>query len=158
MIRVTLHNEGDTERFARALASWIGGGLVIGLQGDLGAGKTTFTRYLVGALGGDVRAVASPTYTLQHEYPVRDSLTVEHWDLYRLKTVPAELEERTPRSVVRLIEWPERCPEVSDALSVTLVFTLGGAGESSPDARSVEVLGPHAADLVSALPKELLAV
>ncbi len=156
MTTVTLNNEQDTERFAQAVATWIHGGVVLGLRGDLGAGKTTFVRYLVGALGGDVRAVASPTYTLQHEYPARDSLTVEHWDLYRLTTLPLELEEQTPRAVVRIIEWPERCPELANMMSLEIVFSLVVAEGGSTELRSVQVLGPCALQLESLLPKELI--
>jgi tRNA threonylcarbamoyladenosine biosynthesis protein TsaE len=150
---IQLETERATADFARSIAEWITGGTVLGLRGDLGAGKTTFVRFLVESLGGDVRAVASPTYTLSHEYPVRDSLTVEHWDLYRLNSLPMELEEPTPRTVIRVLEWPDRCPEILSSLTIQLSFRLS-VSESSLEHRSVEVSGSAAPDLVARLSKE----
>lgn len=143
---IQLETERDTAEFARSIAEWIRGGMVFGLRGDLGAGKTTFVRFLVESLGGDVRAVASPTYTLQHEYPVGDSLTIEHWDLYRLNSLPMELEETTPRSVVRILEWPERCPEILKEVTIQLSFSLSIL-DASIEHRSVEISGPAAPEL-----------
>ena len=151
---IQLETEKHTAEFARSIAGWIRGGMVFGLRGDLGAGKTTFVRFLVESLGGDVRAVASPTYTLQHEYPVGDSLTIEHWDLYRLNSLPMELEETTPRSVVRILEWPERCPEILNAVTIQLSFNLS-VSDASIEHRFVEISGPAAPELVVYLSREI---
>ena len=86
------------------------GALVIGLTGDLGAGKTTLVGGLLAALGHD-GAVRSPTYTLIEPYLLagRD---VNHCDLYRLRH-SSEFDDlgirdlATPRSLL-LVEWPER--------------------------------------------------
>lgn len=123
MSRYKIADEQETSRFAAALAAILRGGLSLGLSGDLGAGKTTFVRYLITAAGGDSRAVASPTYTLQHEYPLANGLTVEHWDLYRLTSLPLELEEAPGAKVVRLIEWPERCPDIFPSLTCQMRFS-----------------------------------
>ena len=95
---------------AAIVAADLDGPLVVGLTGDLGAGKTTLVGGLLAALGhaGPVR---SPTYTLVEPYRLagRD---VIHCDLYRLRD-PGELEDlglrdlMTSRSVL-LVEWPER--------------------------------------------------
>jgi tRNA threonylcarbamoyl adenosine modification protein YjeE len=128
----TITTEQDTARIAAALSPALRGGLVVGLSGDLGAGKTTFVRYLIAAAGGDTRAVSSPTYTLQHEYPLPNGLTVEHWDLYRLTVLPMELEEAPSRTTVRLIEWPERCPEILAYLTCHMRFShVGEEGEGA---------------------------
>lgn len=143
MSRYTIRDEQETANVATALAPAIRGGSVIGLSGDLGAGKTTFVRYLVTAAGGDTRAVSSPTYTLQHEYKLPNGLTIEHWDLYRLTTIPLELEERTPVSVARLIEWPERCPEVLPLLTCHIRLSRPNDDDGS-GARVLEVSGRDA--------------
>ncbi len=132
MTRYTIANEQDTSRIAEAIVPALRGGLVIGLSGDLGAGKTTFVRYLISAAGGDLRAVSSPTYTLQHEYSLPNGLTVEHWDLYRITVLPMELEESPSSKTVRLIEWPERCPEILSYLTCHMRFShLGEDGDLS---------------------------
>src|SRR5256884_8854734 len=83
---------------------------VLYLTGELGAGKTTFARGFLRALGV-AEAVPSPTYTLLELYPA-GALTVVHVDLYRVRDA-AELESLGLREWARtghvwLIEWPER--------------------------------------------------
>jgi len=129
---LVITDEAGTRVLAQNLARVLRGGITIGFSGGLGAGKTTLIRHLVEALGGDPREVASPSYTLQHEYRVAGTtsdagaktLSIEHWDLYRLSTLPDELYEPPSSSVVRLIEWPERCPELKDALDGTVSIRL----------------------------------
>lgn len=81
---VVLDTESDTERLGAALAGIIQPGDFLGLEGDLGAGKTCLTRGLLGGLMPAVR-VTSPTYTLLNEYPGPPEIPVIiHADLYRL--------------------------------------------------------------------------
>ena len=150
MSTFTIAHEQDTARVASALVPLLRGGVVIGLSGDLGAGKTTFVRYLIAAAGGDTRAVSSPTYTLQHEYRLPGGVTVEHWDLYRLSTLPLELEERTPSTVVRIVEWPERCPDIIPLISCHLRFSRFD-DEAGEERRALEVSGVSAAEVASLL-------
>jgi len=94
---------------ASRLAPMLSGGGVIFLIGDLGAGKTTFARALLGALGVDTR-IKSPTYSLIESYAVGD-LAIHHLDLYRIADA-GELEwlglaDLTTGSYLLLIEWPE---------------------------------------------------
>ena len=109
---------------------------VVYLTGELGAGKTTFARGFLEALGV-AGAVRSPTYTLLefHEVP---GLTVLHIDLYRLRDA-AELESLGLREWARpgclwLIEWPERGEQRLPPPDLTLTFTVGAP------AHDIEVL------------------
>ncbi|MDQ5952187.1 MAG: tRNA threonylcarbamoyladenosine biosynthesis protein TsaE [Patescibacteria group bacterium] len=107
----------DTQKLAAEFAKSLKGGEFISLIGDLGAGKTTFTRGLVEALGGTVR-VKSPTFTVMNEYPVDAGAIkrVVHIDFYRFSDA-SELEalsledERRPDTVI-LAEWPDALRDV----------------------------------------------
>ncbi len=79
------------------------------LFGDLGAGKTTFTRYLVAALNGDPRRVTSPTFTIVNEYNAK--MKVYHVDLFRLEASELEelpIEDYLESDGVCVVEWPEK--------------------------------------------------
>ena len=107
---VAFPQEQDLIKFAGQFASDLKAPLVIWLQGDLGAGKTTFARGLIQALGYAGR-VKSPTYGLLEQYQL-DSVQVLHMDLYRIADA-AELEflgvaDLLDDQTVLLIEWPDK--------------------------------------------------
>lgn len=120
-------SESDCQKFAQQCAKLCLPGSSIGIIGELGAGKTTFVRYLVQALQSD-DIVSSPTYVLQHEYRCAHCL-VDHWDLYRLQEAPEELFIKPDPSTVRIVEWPDLFPELYPALDYVLQISMQVEGE-----------------------------
>lgn len=107
---VVVGDEAATQRLAALLGRIVAPGAVIVLEGDLGAGKTTFVRGLATGLGIDPGDVSSPTFTLIHEY--EGDLPLYHFDVYRLDD-PAEFvdlgaEEYFARGGVIVVEWGGR--------------------------------------------------
>ena len=105
-----LPDEAATRTLGARLAPLMRSGLVIFLQGDLGAGKTTLARALIQALGYAGR-VKSPTYTLVELYKV-SSLCLYHFDFYRFNDpqewIDAGFRECFNAENICLVEWPER--------------------------------------------------
>ncbi|MBV8555271.1 MAG: tRNA (adenosine(37)-N6)-threonylcarbamoyltransferase complex ATPase subunit type 1 TsaE [Planctomycetaceae bacterium] len=109
-LTIDVASEEETERLGRALAEVIAPGVVVGLVGPLGAGKTRLTRALAEALGVDPGAIASPTFVLIHEYDGR--MPVFHFDTYRLGG-PDDFEALGASDYwggagVCLVEWADR--------------------------------------------------
>ncbi len=112
-IKLDLPDAAATDRLGQTLARHVGGGDVIALSGDLGAGKTSLARALIQALlAAEDRHedVPSPTFTLVQTYETA-KLTIWHADLYRLNN-PREVDELgledAQESGLLLIEWPDR--------------------------------------------------
>ena len=104
------HNELETEGVGEALAQTLAPGTVIAFTGDLGAGKTAFTRGLARGLGVTDR-VTSPTFTIVNEY-MGGRLPLFHFDMYRLES-SEELfdigwEDYLRRGGVCAVEWSEK--------------------------------------------------
>ena len=106
------HTEADTELFARQLAASADlGHAFIALHGDLGAGKTTFVRHLLRALGVAGR-IKSPTYAVVEPHETPTGLAVSHFDFYRFID-PREWEDAGFRDLfaapgLKLAEWPDK--------------------------------------------------
>lgn len=142
---IVLKSEADTEALAHQLAKANISGSVW-LSGDLGAGKTTLTRYWLRALGHK-GSVKSPTYTLVEPYQLQDSNNpaiqrVYHADLYRLQD-PEELsfigfEEylEDPQALV-IIEWASRAEEYLPQPMMTLDITV--TSEAGSEQRRVSL-------------------
>jgi tRNA threonylcarbamoyladenosine biosynthesis protein TsaE len=142
-INLTLQSESDTASLAAAMAAGIEPGQKIYLSGDLGAGKTTFTRALLRALGVE-GAVKSPTYNLVELYVI-SGLNFYHFDFYRF-TDPEEwhhagFREYFNEDAVCLVEWPEKAagllPQPDLAIELLMPADKHTAGEidESRDAR-----------------------
>ena len=113
-MRMVSNSPGETEALGEALAAKLKPGAVIAYTGDLGAGKTAFTRGLARGLGVTER-VTSPTFTIVNEYAGR--IPLFHFDMYRLGS-SEELfdigwEDYLTRGGVCAVEWSEN---VEDAL------------------------------------------
>ena len=125
----------ETWALARQFADALKPGDVVALEGDLGAGKTTFTQGLAAALGAK-RAVTSPTFCLVVEHPT-DKFLLVHMDLYRLHGPDDVLdlgwEEYLARGAVVFMEWPDRAGDLLPPDAWHLTFTLGDA----EDARTI---------------------
>ena len=113
MLELELQSEADTVALARSLADVLQAGDLVGLEGGLGAGKTTFTRAAVYGLGvAEDTAVTSPTFALLHQYQGR--LPIAHADFYRLAD-EVELEELgvdelLDDGAVLFVEWGRKFP------------------------------------------------
>jgi tRNA threonylcarbamoyladenosine biosynthesis protein TsaE len=124
---LVVHSAEATQAFAVQLARLLTPGTVIGLEGDLGAGKTCFVKGLATGLGIDKDAIYSPTFTLIAEH-YTGRLPLYHIDLYRLEGGDVEglgLEEYLFGPGVTVIEWFQFLPPgiVSEYLLLSLAIT-----------------------------------
>ncbi len=148
---LTLIGDTATEQLAQDIAMVAAPGWVIRLEGDLGAGKTTFARAFIRTLAKDVSLeVPSPTYTLVQRYDEADP-AVLHADLYRLSD-PSEMVELglddPDDPAIRLVEWPGQAGEGAFPGAITL--TLDMQGEA---ARQATLSGPQ--DMLDRLSRSL---
>jgi tRNA threonylcarbamoyladenosine biosynthesis protein TsaE len=109
-LEITTHNPEFTRQLGARLGAALQPGDVLCLQGDLGAGKTTFVQGVAHGWGS-LDLVSSPTFILVNEYRRDDDAKLFHMDAYRLDS-PAEAEQLDLDSMLAdgalLIEWPER--------------------------------------------------
>ena len=123
------HSVKDTYAFAKKVADKLKGGEVIILRGDLGAGKTTFTKGLAKALGVE-ETVTSPTFTYVKEYYGR--LPLYHFDMYRVadadEVYELGLEEYFYKGGVVVVEW-NKFDDVKDPLVIDVKAVGEGVRE-----------------------------
>ena len=135
----------ETEKIGVALGKALPGGTVIAYRGDLGAGKTAFTRGLARGLGYR-EPVTSPTYTIVNEY-LGGRLPLFHFDMYRLRSCDDLFdigwEDYLDRNGICAVEWSENVADaMEDAVTVT-IEKLGG------DERRITIEGGEALAAVS---------
>ena len=120
----------ETEAVGAGLAQQLKSGMVIAYRGDLGAGKTAFTRGLARGLGY-TGLVTSPTYTIVQEY-LGGRLPLFHFDMYRLSSSDdlwdIGWEDYLDRGGICAVEWSEN---VEDAMENAIFVTIEKTGEQS---------------------------
>ena len=133
------HSPEETEKIGAALAEKMEPGAVIAYRGDLGAGKTAFTRGLARGLGCMGR-VTSPTFTIVNEY--RGRIPLFHFDMYRLSSSDALFdigwEDYLDRGGVCAVEWSEN---VADAMPAGTVYVTIERSAEGENARVITVTG-----------------
>ncbi|MBQ3194584.1 MAG: tRNA (adenosine(37)-N6)-threonylcarbamoyltransferase complex ATPase subunit type 1 TsaE [Oscillospiraceae bacterium] len=127
----------ETEKVGAALGTCLRPGTILAYRGDLGAGKTAFTRGLAKGLGcGEI--VTSPTYTIVNEY-LSGRLPLFHFDMYRLASSDdlwdIGWEDYLERGGICAVEWSEN---VADALEDAIFVTIEKLGE---DSRRITIVG-----------------
>ena len=124
------HSPAETEQIGSALGKLLPPGTVIAYEGDLGAGKTAFTRGLAKGLGCK-ELVTSPTYTIVNEY-LGGRLPLFHFDMYRLASSDdlwdIGWEDYLERGGICAVEWSEN---VADAMECAICVTIEKTGEAS---------------------------
>ncbi len=124
------HSPEETEKIGEALAKSLQPGTILAYRGDLGAGKTAFTRGLARGLGCK-ETVTSPTYTIVNEY-LGGRLPLFHFDMYRLASSDdlwdIGWEDYLDREGVCAVEWSEN---VQDAMEGAITVTIEKLGENT---------------------------
>lgn len=127
---IDLPNERSSEQLATQLAACLTTPLVLTFSGEIGAGKTTFIRAMLRALGVK-SAIKSPTFSLIESYQCGD-LQIHHFDLYRIHD-ETELEyigfrDYFSSNSVCCIEWPERANHSLEQVDINFAFAISGGG------------------------------
>ena len=139
MMQITTHSADDPQALGQKLASRLAPGDVIAYFGDLGAGKTAFTRGLAQGLG-ITDPVTSPTYTIVNEY-LSGRIPLFHFDMYRLSSSDELFdigwEDYLSRGGVCAVEWSEN---VEDALQDAIRVTIEKDADE-PDTRHITITG-----------------
>lgn len=130
--QILIPDEARTRLLAEVIATKLAAGVMVTLQGDLGAGKTTFSRYLIRALlGDDTAEVPSPTFTLLQTYET-PRFAVRHFDLYRIGGAD-ELDELAfddaEGAALTLVEWPERAGDQLGACRLDVMISETGGDD-----------------------------
>lgn len=159
-ISLLWQTEDDTRQFAAALATRLlaqplSSSMFITLEGDLGAGKTTFVRYLLQAMGVTGR-IKSPTYTIVECYDIVQPATSDalkslwHFDFYRFND-PHEWEEAGFRDIFaspgcKLAEWPEKAVTKLPIADIAMLIVAQADGSRQVTVKAQTPVGQQLLD------------
>ena len=126
--KINISKEKDTKLVAERLSKLISLGDFILLTGNLGVGKTTFTKYIINSLQRinrqEISEVPSPTFNITNEYQIKKIL-IKHYDLYRIKNeselINLGIQENLKKQIT-LVEWPEIVKKLKIKNSISLIF------------------------------------
>lgn len=128
----------ETLEVGREIGESLAGGEVIELVGDVGAGKTTFTKGLALGLGVDEN-VQSPSFTISNNYEARNGLRLVHYDFYRLNDAGIManelLETVGDQRAVTVVEWADTVADVLPENRKRIIITT-----TSEEGRKIEIL------------------
>ncbi len=126
--KINISKEKDTKLVAERLSKLINLGDFILLTGNLGVGKTTFTKYIINSLQRINRQVISevpsPTFNITNEYQIKEIL-IKHYDLYRIKNASELINlgvQENLKKQITLVEWPEIVKKLKIKNSISLIF------------------------------------
>ena len=141
----TTNSPAETEKIGEAMGKILPAGTILAYEGDLGAGKTAFTRGLARGLGYTL-PVTSPTYTIVNEY-LGGRLPLFHFDMYRLHSsddlFDIGWEDYLDRNGICAVEWSEN---VRDAMENAITVRIEKTGDES---RRITVEGSADLDSLS---------
>ena len=132
----------DTQNFSKNISNIISAGDIIFLYGEIGAGKTTFTRFFINYLesknGIKNSDVLSPTFNIVYDYDV-GNIKILHYDLYRLKNYK-DISQlgmfETSNDSIKIVEWPELVEsKPKDRVDIQFLYS------KLIDSRKVEIIG-----------------
>ena len=126
--KINISKEKDTKLVAERLSKLINLGDFILLTGNLGVGKTTFTKYIINSLQRinrqQISEVPSPTFNITNEYQIKKIL-IKHYDLYRIKNKSELINlgfQENLKKQITLVEWPEIVKKLKIKNSISLIF------------------------------------
>jgi len=135
--------EETTKELAENLTTYLKGGEIIFLYGEMGVGKTTFVKYFINKFQKnknlELSEVTSPTFNLLNEYQIND-LVIKHYDLFRLKDKSEinnlDLFEKNINNIT-FIEWPQLVKKEKSIKAIELIFSY----ENEFNNRSIKISG-----------------
>ena len=138
--KINISSEKSTKELAQKFVEYLKGGEFIFLYGEMGVGKTTFTKYFINQFQKinnlPETEITSPTFSILNEYQVKD-ITIKHYDLFRINNKDdiynLDIFEKDKKTIT-LIEWPQLIADTESIKSIDLTFNyLNNLNDRSVD-------------------------